>query len=87
MADSGAPPPAAREPHLLSLKVLRAARPSLKTSIVPYSEEASLGGTALRDLDANSVEKSGEAKFGLTEALLLPSTFGTVYLGYRALPF
>lgn len=74
-------PPQAKEPHLLSLKVLRAARPSLVHSPTPYYESTSLGGAALRELDLNSVGSGDAADFGLSGVLQLPSTFGTIYLG------
>ncbi|KAL8277518.1 hypothetical protein RQP46_010073 [Phenoliferia psychrophenolica] len=78
-----------REPHLVSLKVLRAARPSLVHSPTPFSLPTSLGGPALAALDASSVLDGGgggdDGALGrdhvLSGALMLPSTFGTIYLG------
>ncbi|KAI5475043.1 molecular chaperone HtpG [Pseudohyphozyma bogoriensis] len=45
----------------------------------PYTEATSLGGPSILSLNDSSVEKGGD--FNLTGALMLPSTFGTIYLG------
>lgn len=74
-----ATPPPPREPHLLALKVLRAARPSLVPSSTPYYEDESLGSSALRALETHSVSEGRD--HGLSGALMLPSAFGTIYLG------
>lgn len=78
-----AAPAPAREPHLVSLKVLRAAKPSLAKGASPYSELESLAGPALAQLDHNSVRDGGDYgnDFSLSGAFILPSTFGTIYLG------
>ncbi|ORY47086.1 hypothetical protein BCR35DRAFT_356228 [Leucosporidium creatinivorum] len=74
-----ATPPPPREPHLLALKVLRTARPSLVPSSTPYYEEDSLGSAAFEALELNSVSEGRE--HGLSGALQLPNAFGTIYLG------
>lgn len=79
-APPNAPP---REPHLLSLKVLRAARPSLVPSQVPYYEDTALGAPALKALEHNSASEAAGHEYGTSGALMLPSTFGTIYLGVR----
>ena len=58
----------AQSPHLLSLKVLRVTRPSLGKAEGEYYEKTSLGGIELNSEEAG---------------LMLPSSFGTVYLGQR----
>lgn len=76
-------PAPSREPHILALKVLRASRPTLVPSATPYSEETSLEGLALKELDESSIEHA--AGFApLTGALMLPSNFGTIYLGWAS---
>lgn len=74
-----ATPPPPREPHLLALKVLRTARPSLVPSSTPYYEEDSLGSAALQALELNSVSEGRD--HGLSGAVQLPNAFGTIYLG------
>jgi len=73
-----APPP--REPHLVALKVLRAARPSLVPTSAPYYEQTSLGASALAAVDRSTLPGPAGGG-GLSGALMLPSTFGTIYLG------
>ena len=78
-------PAPAREPHLVSLKVLRAARPSLVHSTTPFSSSP-----AIAELDRASVTDGGGA-YGqdqiLSGALMLPSTLGTIYLGSVPFPY
>lgn len=74
-----ATPTPAREPHALALKVLRTARPSLVPSSTPFYEDGLLGSDALKTLELNGV---GEGRdHGLSGALQLPNSFGTIYLG------
>ncbi|SCV67139.1 BQ2448_5785 [Microbotryum intermedium] len=83
------PPPhssaGASSSHLLSLKVLRAARPSLVPTMPHlYYEKDSFAGDYVQELNVDgsvprddpSVEAGAH-----TGALMLPSTFGTIYLG------
>ncbi|KAK4047817.1 hypothetical protein OIV83_005160 [Microbotryomycetes sp. JL201] len=77
-----APPGARRDPHIVALKVLRAAKPSLVRAEPLYYEDTSMGSRALQKLDANSIGQQGDTfDVGLTSAFMLPSTFGTIYLG------
>ncbi|KAM0747971.1 DUF974-domain-containing protein [Meredithblackwellia eburnea MCA 4105] len=80
-----APPPATgapaqqRAPHALSLKVLRASLPSLAPSSTPfslYNDE----NDPINQLDSNSV-LGGPAQGPFSDALLLPASFGTIFLG------
>lgn len=65
-------------PHLVSLKVLRTARPSIiDATAAPYYERSSLGGEALTQLGRTSAVNQQDG----AGMLLLPSTFGTIYLG------
>ncbi|KAM0787147.1 hypothetical protein ACM66B_006398 [Microbotryomycetes sp. NB124-2] len=77
-------PAAARQPHIVALKVLRAAKPSIVRNDALYYEDTTMGSRALQQLDANSIggqPTSDTFDGGLTGALMLPSTFGTIYLG------
>ncbi|KAK4056057.1 hypothetical protein OIO90_002788 [Microbotryomycetes sp. JL221] len=80
------PPPApgqgAREPHLVALKVLRAAKPSLvQANTKIYYEDSSMVSRALQQIDDNSLDERHDSLGHITGALMLPSTFGTIYLG------
>ncbi|GAA5940928.1 hypothetical protein JCM1841_005173 [Sporobolomyces salmonicolor] len=69
------------DPHLVALKVLRSTRPSLVPSKSPFYDPRALGGAALRSLEQASATEGRGSEYGLTGALMLPSSFGSIYLG------
>lgn len=73
--DRDALPPVPPAKHLLSLKVLRAARPRLAVQDGPYLEDNSLTDGALSRAASSSTD------FAASSILSLPSAFGTIYLG------
>jgi hypothetical protein len=76
-----------KDPHLLSVKVLRASRPGIAFSHDSFVEPTSDVGRALQDLSLNDAVASwhskgnGTAESGLMPFLTLPTAFGTVHLG------
>ncbi|GAA5906239.1 hypothetical protein JCM5296_005546 [Sporobolomyces johnsonii] len=69
------------DPHLVALKVLRSTRPSLVPSKTPIYDPLAFGGAALRSLEQASATEGRGSEYGLTGALMLPSSFGSIYLG------
>ncbi|KAJ2858616.1 Trafficking protein particle complex subunit 13, partial [Coemansia asiatica] len=86
-----------RESHPLTLKVMRLSKPSLAdTQVLPVDSADSVLSQALRDIEQNNPTQSGavfssdvQASEGmavldalpLSETLVLPRAFGTMYLG------
>jgi hypothetical protein len=76
-----------KDQHLLSLKVLRAARPGIAFSHDTFVEPTTEVGRALQELSVNDAVASWRPKdlqtpgSGLAPFLTLPTSFGTVYLG------
>ncbi|SJX64077.1 uncharacterized protein SRS1_14732 [Sporisorium reilianum f. sp. reilianum] len=83
-------------PHLLSLKVMRASAPSLAVSEKPYYEHHAESTDALLSAVGQGIEQglahdlhsnrwdgaSGSASnFPISDLLVLPNSFGTLYLG------
>lgn len=71
-------------PHLLSLKVLRTAKPST-SSTSKYSfpfEELNLGELSIKRLENEFTLSKNSKSFNLTGELELPHSFGTIYLGF-----
>lgn len=68
--------------HLLSLKVMRLTKPSIKPLIPISSEEQDLPGVLFNNQIANNVAASKGAEYLSTgELLSLPQAFGSIYLG------
>jgi trafficking protein particle complex subunit 13 len=76
-----------KDPHLLSVKVLRASRPGIAFSHDAFVEPTSDVGRALTELSLNDAvtswhpKASGTAESGIEPFLTLPAAFGTVHLG------
>lgn len=83
-------------PHLLSLKVMRASAPSLATSEKPYYDAGTLASDALISAMAQGIDDalshdllsshldstvSSSAQFPISNLLVLPNSFGTLFLG------
>ncbi|KAJ2710352.1 hypothetical protein H4S00_006386, partial [Coemansia sp. D1744] len=85
-----------RESHPLTLKVMRLSRPTLAdTRTLPMDSSTAVLAQALREAEQNRPTASGQIfsdlqlsdaqlpldAFPLSEALVLPRTFGTMFLG------
>ncbi|XP_076045009.1 trafficking protein particle complex subunit 13 isoform X2 [Oratosquilla oratoria] len=68
--------------HLLSLKVMRLTRPSLFTALAVGSDARDLPGDHLNaDLRSDMAIPQGIPNTGVGHILLLPQSFGNIYLG------
>eukprot|EP00053_Salpingoeca_punica_P007714 m.70362 g.70362 ORF g.70362 m.70362 type:complete len:407 (-) comp14289_c0_seq1:268-1488(-) len=68
-----------KEEHLLSLKVMRLTKPRITLHHPLSSEPMDIPGDTLQPLMPPTI--SGSEEFQLGEVLMLPSTFGNIYLG------
>ncbi|XP_048586809.1 trafficking protein particle complex subunit 13 [Nematostella vectensis] len=68
--------------HLLALKVMRLTKPSMYTSIPVQCESQDLPGSIFKDChDADIASVPGMYDFALGDLLVLPQTFGNIFLG------
>ncbi|XP_028403877.1 trafficking protein particle complex subunit 13-like [Dendronephthya gigantea] len=68
--------------HLLALKVMRLTKPSLHVSIPVATEKHNLPGTTFSDAFKKDLGTArGLENFALGELLVLPQTFGNIFLG------
>ncbi|XP_031552970.1 trafficking protein particle complex subunit 13-like [Actinia tenebrosa] len=68
--------------HLLALKVMRLTKPSMYTNVPVHCEAQDLPGTIFKEShDADIATIKGVYNFGLGDLLVLPQTFGNIFLG------
>jgi len=81
--------------HSLSLKVMRLSQPNFRRTSVMYAEEEDIAYPLLRHIDGscaalNPVDTTSTLSdeqifpFGLTDALVVPQSFGFIYVGQRS---